>query len=309
MVWKRQNQNEQNNEPQNQEEQKEALLEEDVETENENEDSCYAEEVQDIEDDEEEINDAAESEEENEVAEDAKDTDMDNDIEDDSFSESDFNEDVSSEEVTEESPKPKMGFFSKLVKGLTKTRSNIMEGIDQVLKSFKKIDEELFEELEEALIMADIGVDTTLNIINGLRIKVKEQNITDASELKQLLIEEISSLLERGDHEIHVDEGPTVILVIGVNGVGKTTTIGKLAHNMKQQNKKVLLAAADTFRAAAIDQLEVWGNRAGVDVIRHQENSDPAAVIFDAVQAAKSRKRCFICDTAGRLHNKKLWKS
>ncbi|WP_341878290.1 signal recognition particle-docking protein FtsY [Defluviitalea saccharophila] len=199
-----------------------------------------------------------------------------------------------------------MGFFSKLVKGLTKTRSNIMEGIDQVLKSFKKIDEELFEELEEALIMADIGVDTTLNIINGLRIKVKEQKITDASELKQLLIEEISSLLERGDHEIHVDEGPTVILVIGVNGVGKTTTIGKLAHNMKQQNKKVLLAAADTFRAAAIDQLEVWGNRAGVDVIRHQENSDPAAVIFDAVQAAKSRKTdVLICDTAGRLHNKK----
>lgn len=295
--------NEQNNETQNQEEQKEVLLEADVETENENEASYYAEEVQDTENEEEEVNDAAESEEENVISEDA---DMDSDIENDSFSESDFNEDVSSEEVTEESPKPKMGFFSKLVKGLTKTRSNIMEGIDQVLKSFKKIDEELFEELEEALIMADIGVDTTLNIINGLRIKVKEQKITDASELKQLLIEEISSLLERGDHEIHVDEGPTVILVIGVNGVGKTTTIGKLAHNMKQQNKKVLLAAADTFRAAAIDQLEVWGNRAGVDVIRHQENSDPAAVIFDAVQAAKSRKTdVLICDTAGRLHNKK----
>lgn len=181
-----------------------------------------------------------------------------------------------------------------------------MDGIDQVLKSFKKIDEELFEELEEALIMADIGVETTLKIINELRVKVKEQKITEASELKRLLIDEISTLLEQGDHEIHIDESPTVILVIGVNGVGKTTTIGKLAHHMKQQNKKVLLAAADTFRAAAIDQLEVWGNRAGVDVIRHQENSDPAAVIFDAVQAAKSRKiDVLICDTAGRLHNKK----
>jgi len=181
-----------------------------------------------------------------------------------------------------------------------------MDGIDQVLKSFKKIDEELFEELEEALIMADIGVETTLKIINELRVKVKEQKITEASELKRLLIDEISTLLEQGDHEIHIDESPTVILVIGVNGVGKTTTIGKLAHHMKQQNKKVLLAAADTFRAAAIDQLEVWGNRAGVDVIRHQENSDPAAVIFDAVQAAKSRKiDILICDTAGRLHNKK----
>lgn len=212
------------------------------------------------------------------------------------------NEDIGTEDISQ----PKQGFFSKLVKGLTKTRSNIMDGIDQVLKSFKKIDEELFEELEEALIMADIGVDTTLKIINELRIKVKEQKITDSSELRQLLVQEISNLLEQGDHLIHIEEGPTVILVIGVNGVGKTTTIGKLAYNMKQQKKKVLLAAADTFRAAAIDQLEVWGNRAGVDVIRHQENSDPAAVVFDAVQAAKARKTdVLICDTAGRLHNKK----
>ncbi|WP_058486375.1 signal recognition particle-docking protein FtsY [Defluviitalea phaphyphila] len=208
--------------------------------------------------------------------------------------------------VEEKVSQPKKSFFSKLVKGLTKTRSNIMDGIDQVLKSFKKIDEELYEELEEALIMADIGVSTTMNIMENLRKRVKEEKITEAIELRQLLIEEISKLLEKGNHEVNIEEGPVVILVIGVNGVGKTTTIGKLAHNFKKQKKKVLLAAADTFRAAAIEQLEVWGDRVGVDVIRHQENSDPAAVIFDAIQAAKSRKiDVLICDTAGRLHNKK----
>nr|WP_084757993.1 signal recognition particle-docking protein FtsY [Defluviitalea phaphyphila] len=210
------------------------------------------------------------------------------------------------EMVEEKVSQPKKSFFSKLVKGLTKTRSNIMDGIDQVLKSFKKIDEELYEELEEALIMADIGVSTTMNIMENLRKRVKEEKITEAIELRQLLIEEISKLLEKGNHEVNIEEGPVVILVIGVNGVGKTTTIGKLAHNFKKQKKKVLLAAADTFRAAAIEQLEVWGDRVGVDVIRHQENSDPAAVIFDAIQAAKSRKiDVLICDTAGRLHNKK----
>lgn len=292
------NQNEQSTELQHQEEQEEVL-----ETDNQDEEILHhSEEVQNTDDEEEEISNPPENEEKNLIFEENA---MDNDIENDAITESAL-ENVNSEEATEEISKPQMGFFAKLVKGLTKTRSNIMDGIDQVLKSFKKIDEDLFEELEEALIMADIGVETTLKIINDLRVKVKEQKITDAAELKKLLVEEISKLLERGDHEIHVDEGPTVILVIGVNGVGKTTTIGKLAHNMKQQNKKVLLAAADTFRAAAIDQLEVWGKRAGVDVIRHQENSDPAAVIFDAVQAAKSRKiDVLICDTAGRLHNKK----
>ncbi|NLK20980.1 MAG: signal recognition particle-docking protein FtsY [Epulopiscium sp.] len=209
------------------------------------------------------------------------------------------------EEITHDS-QPKSGFFTKLVKGLSKTRNNIMDGIDQVFKSFTKIDEGLYEELEEALIIADIGVNTTLKIMDNLRKEVKEKKITDTIKLKQLLIEEISKVIEKGDSTISIEDGPVVILVIGVNGVGKTTTIGKLAYNIKKQNKKVLLAAADTFRAAAIDQLEIWGERAGVDVISHQENSDPAAVIFDAVQAAKARKTdVLICDTAGRLHNKK----
>ncbi|HOA81455.1 MAG TPA: signal recognition particle-docking protein FtsY [Defluviitaleaceae bacterium] len=213
------------------------------------------------------------------------------------------------EEVVEEEKalsSEKNGFFSKLVKGLTKTRNNIMDGIDNVLKSFTKIDEELYEELEEALIMADIGVDATLKIMDGLREKVKEKKITDPAELKKLLVEEITEILNKGNRELNISEGPAVILVIGVNGVGKTTTIGKLAHVIKKDNKKVLLAAADTFRAAAIEQLEIWGNRTGVDVIRHQENADPGAVIFDAIQAAKARKTdVLICDTAGRLHNKK----
>lgn len=210
------------------------------------------------------------------------------------------------EEGQEESVKEKKGFFSKLVKGLAKTRNNIMDGIDNVLKSFNKIDEELYEELEETLIMADIGVNASIKIMNGLREKVKERKINEPAALKQLLIEEITEILSKGNRDLNIQEGPAVILVIGVNGVGKTTTIGKLAHLIKKENKKVLLAAADTFRAAAIEQLEIWGNRTGVDVIRHQENSDPGAVVFDAIQAAKARKiDVLICDTAGRLHNKK----
>ena len=181
-----------------------------------------------------------------------------------------------------------------------------MDGIDNVLKSFNKIDEELYEELEETLIMADIGVNASIKIMNGLREKVKERKINEPAALKQLLIEEITEILSKGNRDLNIQEGPAVILVIGVNGVGKTTTIGKLAHLIKKENKKVLLAAADTFRAAAIEQLEIWGNRTGVDVIRHQENSDPGAVVFDAIQAAKARKiDVLICDTAGRLHNKK----
>lgn len=215
-------------------------------------------------------------------------------------------ENPSEEEGQEESVKEKKGFFSKLVKGLAKTRNNIMDGIDNVLKSFNKIDEELYEELEETLIMADIGVNASIKIMNGLREKVKERKINEPAALKQLLIEEITEILSKGNRDLNIQEGPAVILVIGVNGVGKTTTIGKLAHLIKKENKKVLLAAADTFRAAAIEQLEIWGNRTGVDVIRHQENSDPGAVVFDAIQAAKARKiDVLICDTAGRLHNKK----
>ncbi len=211
-------------------------------------------------------------------------------------------------EPIEESPapteKPK-GFFAKIKAGLTKTRNNIMSGVDNVLKSFVKIDEDLFEELEEALIMADIGVETSVYIIEKLRERVKDNKITDASQVKTALVEVINEILIKNDTALELPS-PSVILVIGVNGVGKTTTIGKLTHNYKQQGKSVLLAAADTFRAAAIDQLEVWADRNNVNIIKHQENSDPGAVVFDAVQAAKARKSdILICDTAGRLHNKK----
>ncbi len=200
---------------------------------------------------------------------------------------------------------PKQGFFAKIKAGLTKTRDNIMSGVDNVLKSFVKVDEELFEELEETLIMADIGVETSVYIIDQLRDKVKSNRITDTADVKNALEEVISEILEKDEEPLELPT-PSVILVIGVNGVGKTTTIGKLAHNYMGEGKSVLLAAADTFRAAAIDQLQIWGDRNGCDVIKHQENSDPGAVVFDAVQAAKARKTdLLICDTAGRLHNKK----
>ncbi len=215
------------------------------------------------------------------------------------------------EEVPEEAPaeeaKPeKKGFFAKLKAGLDKTRKNIMGGVDSVLGSFTKIDEDLFEELEEALIMADMGVQTTMNIVENLRKRVKRERTTNPAEIKDMLIDEIRMILEDGAEEEETLPSPTVMLVIGVNGVGKTTTIGKLAHNFKEDGKSVLLAAADTFRAAAIDQLEVWGERSGIEVIKHAENTDPAAVVFDAVHAARGKKAdLLICDTAGRLHNKK----
>lgn len=200
--------------------------------------------------------------------------------------------------------KPK-GLFAKIKVGLAKTRNNILSGVDNVLKTFVKVDEDLFDELEEALIMADIGVETSVYIIEKLRERVKENKIVDAVDVKAALIDVINEILVKDDSALELPS-PTVILVIGVNGVGKTTTIGKLAHNYKEQGRSVLLAAADTFRAAAIDQLEVWAERNKVNIIKHQENSDPGAVVFDAVQAAKARKTdILICDTAGRLHNKK----
>lgn len=199
----------------------------------------------------------------------------------------------------------KKGFFTKLKEGLNKTRKNIIDSIDRVLGSFTKIDEELFEELEESLIMADIGVETTDKIVDSLREHVKRERVTEPIQIKQILIDEITQILEEGETKLDMPS-PVIILVIGVNGVGKTTSIGKLANKYKNEGKKVLLAAADTFRAAAIDQLEIWGQRSNIDVIKHQENSDPAAVVYDAIQAAKSRKvDILICDTAGRLHNKK----
>jgi fused signal recognition particle receptor len=200
----------------------------------------------------------------------------------------------------------KMGFFAKLKAGLDKTRKNIMGGVDAVLGGFTKIDEELFEELEEALIMADMGVQTTMIIVDNLRKRVKREHTTDPSLIKGMLADEITAILSEGVQEEESLPNPSVILVIGVNGVGKTTTIGKLASRYKTEGRSVLLAAADTFRAAAIDQLEVWGQRSGIEVIKQEENSDPAAVVFDAVHAAKNQKcDLLICDTAGRLHNKK----
>lgn len=215
------------------------------------------------------------------------------------------------EAVPEEAPvqepvKEKKGFFARLKEGLDKTRKNILGGVDTVLGSFTKIDEDLFEELEEALIMADMGVQTTMDIVENLRQRVKKERATDPAVIKDMLIDEITAILQDGVEEEENLPSPTVMLVIGVNGVGKTTTIGKLSHNFKNEGKSVLLAAADTFRAAAIDQLEVWGQRAGIEVIKHEENADPAAVVFDAVHAARTRKTdLLICDTAGRLHNKK----
>lgn len=205
----------------------------------------------------------------------------------------------------EENTEGKVSFFSKLKDGLFKTRKNITDKINDVLVSFKSVDEDLFEELEEILITSDVGVETTMRILDNLRLKAKQENVKDPMQIKGLLKQEMLDILGTSTEAIGT-HSPEVILVIGVNGVGKTTSIGKISSKLKKSGKKVLIAAADTFRAAAIDQLEVWGKRAGVDVIKHQEGSDPAAVIFDAINAAKSRKTdVLICDTAGRLHNKK----
>ena len=199
-----------------------------------------------------------------------------------------------------------MGFFDKLKRGLRKTSEAITNQVNTVFKTFVKVDEELFESLEEALIMADLGFETSTYIIEELRDRVKTKHITDGNDVKTELQNVIADILTECDTSMHLETTPSVILVIGVNGVGKTTNIGKLAAYYKGQGKKVLLAAADTFRAAAIDQLDVWAQRSGCDIIKHQENSDPAAVVFDACTAAKARGAdILICDTAGRLHNKK----
>ena len=200
----------------------------------------------------------------------------------------------------------KKGLFARLKDGLGKTRDSFNEKLDGVFGVFKKIDDDLYDELEEALIMADIGARASFEIVEELRERVKEKHITDAEGAKDELKEIICEILQGGDNKLHLDTKPTVILVIGVNGVGKTTTIGKLASKLKKEGKSVILAAADTFRAAAADQLEVWAERNDVSLIRLSEGADPAAVIFDACNAAKSRGAdVCICDTAGRLHNKK----
>ena len=200
----------------------------------------------------------------------------------------------------------KKGFFSRLVEGLTKTRENIVSGMDSIFSGFSAIDDDFYEELEETLIMGDMGIQTTMAVIEDLKKNVKEQHIKDPEQCREALIASIRSKMDLGENAYEFEHRKSVVLVIGVNGVGKTTSIGKLADQLKAEGKKVVLAAADTFRAAAIDQLAEWANRAGVELIAQKEGSDPAAVIYDAISAAKSRNAdVLICDTAGRLHNKK----
>ena len=198
------------------------------------------------------------------------------------------------------------GFFRRLVSGLTKTRDNIVSGMDSIFHGFSHIDEDFYEELEEVLIMGDLGVAATEDILDDLRAKVKEQHIKEPSNCRQILIDSIKEQMDVGETAYEFEERTSVVMVVGVNGVGKTTTIGKLAGKLRAQNKKVILAAADTFRAAAGEQLREWANRAQAELIGGQEGSDPAAVVYDAVQAAKARHAdVLLCDTAGRLHNKK----
>ena len=205
-----------------------------------------------------------------------------------------------------EEQKESMGFFKRLVSGLGKTRDNIVSGIDSIFSGFSHIDDEFYEELEEVLIMGDLGVTATYDILEDLKAKVKEQHIKEPSQCRQLLIDSIKEQMDVGETAYQFEDQTSVVMVIGVNGVGKTTTIGKLAGKLRAQNKKVVLAAADTFRAAAGEQLKEWANRAQADLIGGQEGSDPASVVYDAVAAAKARHAdVLLCDTAGRLHNKK----
>lgn len=199
-----------------------------------------------------------------------------------------------------------MGFFDKLKQGLSKTKNSFEEKMNNVFSTFRKVDEELLEELEEALIMSDVGVETSTTIINNLRDRIKKEKIEDAEGVKEALREEIKEIFDSLDNELHLETKPSVILVVGVNGVGKTTSIGKMANRIKQDGKSVVVAAADTFRAAAVEQLEIWAKRAGCDIVKREEGVDPASVVYDAIKVVKEKNAdVLICDTAGRLHNKK----
>ncbi|WP_314730091.1 signal recognition particle-docking protein FtsY [Peptostreptococcus stomatis] len=210
-----------------------------------------------------------------------------------------------SQDSDQEEGQEKMSIFARLLAGLSKTKDNITGRIDSLLKSYTKIDEDLLEELEEILITADVGVTTTMEIIDRLRDMIKERGVKDPLEVRDLLKEIVASILKEGNSGLDLDPGPAVIVMVGVNGVGKTTTIGKLAQRYKKDGKKVMLAAADTFRAAASEQLDIWAKRVDVDIIKHHEGADPGAVVFDAIKASQARKvDLLICDTAGRLHNK-----
>lgn len=199
-----------------------------------------------------------------------------------------------------------MGFFEKLKNGLDKTKTSFDEKINNVFSGFRKVDEELLEELEEVLILSDVGCETSVKIIDGLRQRIKKDNLKEEQEVKEALKKEIQKILEETDSSLKLETTPSVILVVGVNGVGKTTSIGKVANYLKKQGKKVVLAAADTFRAAAVEQLEIWANRAECDIVKKEEGVDPASVVYDAIKKVKEQNAdVLICDTAGRLHNKK----
>lgn len=199
-----------------------------------------------------------------------------------------------------------MSFFDKLKNGLNKTKTSFDEKMNDIFSNFRKVDEDLLEELEEALIMSDVGANTSSAIIENLRDRVKKENIKDEEGVKKALRKEIQEILDKTDHSLNLETKPSVILVVGVNGVGKTTSIGKIANRLKQDGKKVVVAAADTFRAAAVEQLEVWANRAGCDIVKREEGVDPASVVYDAIKITKDKNAdVLICDTAGRLHNKK----
>ena len=199
-----------------------------------------------------------------------------------------------------------MGFFDKLKSGLNKTRDSFNEKINNVFSTFRKVDEDLLDELEEILIMSDIGVETAGEIISSLRDRIKKEKIEDENAVKTALKEEMKKILDKEDNKLKLETTPAVILVVGVNGVGKTTSIGKIANNLRKSGKKVVVAAADTFRAAAVEQLEIWANRAGVDIVKRAEGVDPASVVFDAIKITKEKNAdVLICDTAGRLHTKK----
>ena len=199
-----------------------------------------------------------------------------------------------------------MGFFDKLKNGLSKTKNSFDEKINNVFSNFRKVDEDLLEELEEALIMSDVGAQTSTKIISNLRDRIKKEKIENEEDVRNALREEIKAILDEVDNCLKLETHPSVILVVGVNGVGKTTSIGKIANRLKKDGKKVVIAAADTFRAAAVEQLEIWSNRAGCDIVKKEEGTDPASVVFDAIQITKQKNAdVLICDTAGRLHNKK----
>lgn len=273
-------------------------LAEEIESEELSHEKTVEEEIEEIKEETEEI----EKEAEEMISEETS-----------SEEDADAQEEITSDENVEEfenagNEKPKnekKGLFSRLLEGLSKTKDNITGRIDSILNSYTKIDEDLLEELEEILITADVGVNTTMEIIDRLRDMIKERGIKDPAEVRGLLKEIVEEILSEGNSNLDVDPAPAVIVMVGVNGVGKTTTIGKLALRYKGEGKKVMLAAADTFRAAASEQLDIWAKRVGVDIIKHGEGADPGAVVFDAIKASQARGvDLLICDTAGRLHNK-----